>query len=248
MLCFYPLLQRKILKRFSHVVVQADFLAETLRTRHPNIDCNYITLTSDCVFDWHPETVNTEHLATLKALKERDKYVVGVIAQVFYRAKGFDVFLDAMTYLRDLPQIHAVIIGYGDEVDLISKNIKRLDLGDRVTFLGQSPAAHHLMSLIEVIVSPTHFFDAFPTVILEAMEANCCIVGSDINAHRVQLKYDDLMFPNGDARALAKRLVDLYKNEKSRYLNNFLVNERRKEFEFDWDAKIVEIFESRMLS
>ena len=247
MLIFYPWLQRKILKRLSHVVVQADFLAETLRKRHPNIDCKYITLTSDCVFDWHPETVNKEHFAVLKALKERGKYVVGVIAQVFYRAKGFDVFLDAMTHLRDLPELHAVIIGYGDEAELIPRNIKRLALDDCVTFLGQSPAAHNLMPLIEVIVSPTRFFDAFPTVVLEAMEANCCIIGSDINAHKVQLKYDALMFPNGDSAALAKRLISLYENEKTRRLNYSLVNERRKKFEFDWDAKVIEIFESRML-
>ncbi len=241
MLLFYPWLQHKILKRLSHVVVQANFLAETLKMRHPTIECEYIVLTSDCLFEWHPETVNQEHVAAIKTLKAQDKYVVGVIAQVFYRAKGFDVFLDAMTHLCDIPEIHAVIVGYGDEAELISKNIKRLDLGNRVTFLGKSPAAHHLMPLLDVIAAPTQFFDAFPTVILEAMETNCCIIGSDIDAHKVQLKHGALMFPNGDAVALAKCLRDLYSDEKIRNLNASLVKERRKNFEFDWDAQVVEI-------
>ena len=246
MLCFYPWLQRKILNRFSHVVVQADFLAETLRTRHPNVDCEYIVLESDCLFEWHPEKVNQKHLTTIKALRASGKYIVGIIAQVFYKAKGFDVFLDAMTHLRGFPEIHAVIIGYGDEADLIPATIKRLDLSHQVTFLGQSSAAHYLMPFIDVIVSPTQFFDAFPTVILEAMEANCCIIGSDIKAHKAQLKYDTLMFPNSDAMNLAKRLSDLYTDVASRRLNCSLVKERRKKFQFDWDAKIIEIFESRI--
>jgi len=68
MLSFYPRLQRKILKRFSHVVVQADFLGETLKNRHPDIECDYKVLTSDCVFEWHPETSNPEHVALIKNL------------------------------------------------------------------------------------------------------------------------------------------------------------------------------------
>jgi glycosyltransferase involved in cell wall biosynthesis len=241
MLYFYPWLQHQILKRFSHVVVQADFLAETLKTRHPSVDCEYIVLTSDCLFEWHPEVVNQQHVAAINVLKDQGKYIVGVIAQVFYRAKGFDIFLDAMARLRDIPEIHAVIVGYGDEAELIPKNIKRLDLGERVTFLGKSPAAHRLMPLIDVIASPTQFFDAFPTVILEAMEANCCIIGSDIDAHKAQLKHDALMFPSGDAAALACCLKNLYSDEKVRGLNSSLIKERRQNFEFDWDAQVVEI-------
>ena len=243
MLFFYPWLQRIILERFSHVVVQADFLAEKLRQRHSNVDCEYVTLTSDCLFEWHPETVDQEHLIAIKAIKEQDKYIVGIIAQVFYRAKGFDVFLDAMTHLNDVPDIHAVIVGYGDEAGMIPENIKRLNLEDRVTFLGKSPAAHHLMSVIDVVVCPTKFFDAFPTVVLEAMESNCCIIGSDIDAHKAQLKHGALMFPTGNVVALANCLRELYNDKKARDINRSLVQERKKRFEFDWDAKVVEILE-----
>ena len=249
MLSFYPWLQQKILKRFSHVVVQAEFLADTLRKRHPKIDCNYIVLTSDCVFEWHPETADQEHLAMIKDLKAQGKYIVGAIAQVFYKAKGFDVFLDAMNRLRDFPDIHAVIVGYGDEAHLIPQYIKRLarenpGLEKQVTFLGRSPAAHNLMPLMGVVASPTQFFDAFPTVILEAMESECCIIGSDIDAHRAQLVHPELMFSNGNVEALAEKLRDLFKNKKTRDQNHAFVQERRKSYEFDWDAKVVEILVS----
>jgi hypothetical protein len=57
----------------------------------------------------------------------------------------------------------------------------------------------------------------------------------------VQLKYDALMFPSGDAVALADCLRGLYSDKKVQNINYSLVQERRKKFEFDWDAKVVEI-------
>jgi len=248
MLSFYHQLQHKVLKHFSHVVVQANFLAKTLKTRHPDINCEYIVLTSDCLFEWHPEIVDQQHIEVIKALKDQGKFIVGTIGQVFYRAKGFDVFLKAMTQLRNMSGIHAVIVGYGAEASLIPKTIKRLGLDDQVTFLGKSPAAHNLMPLIDVIASPTQFFDAFPTVILEAMEANCCIIGSNIESHQVQLKYDALMFPNGDYKALAERLKELYGDDAARQKNYELVQKRKHCFEFDWESQVVEILEKRAQS
>jgi len=244
MLFYYPKLQRKILKRFSHVVVQADFLADTLKARHPDIMCEYTVLTSDCVFDWRAEDFNEDHVLLLKKLKEEKKFIIGIIAQVFYKAKGFDIFLEAMAQLYRISEIHAVIIGYGDEAEVIPQNIKRLGLQGTVTYLGQSPAAHNLMSLLDVIVSPTQFFDAFPTVILEALDANCCIIASDIEAHKAQLSDETLLFRNGDSRHLADRLEGLYYDKNRRQKNKKIVRMRRKRFQFDWDSRVVRILEA----
>ncbi len=244
MLSYYPKLQRRILERFSHVVVQANFLADTLRTRHPDISCEYIVLASDCVFEWWVEQSNPDHIALIEKLKEKHDFVIAVIAQVFYKAKGFNIFLDAMAQLREFPNIHAVIVGYGDEAQLIPQNIKRLELEEKVTFLGESPAAHNLMPLIDVIVSPTQFFDAFPTVILEALDAGCCVIASDIEAHKEQLGDEALLFRNGDPGHLANKLIKLYKDKGALRQNQNIVQTRKKRFQFDWDARVVEIIES----
>jgi glycosyltransferase involved in cell wall biosynthesis len=247
MLLYYPWLQRIILKQLSHVVVQAKFLADTLQHRHPGLDCKYIVLTSDCVFTYPAEKPNVRHLKVLDELKKKDKFIIGTIAQVFYKAKGFNIFLDAMSELRSLPNIHAVIAGYGDEADLIPQNIERLGLENIVTYLGKSPAANQLMPKIDVIVSPTQFFDAFPTVILEALDADCCIVASDIEAHKSQLNDDLLLFENSNHIQLAEKLKRLYDDHGFRNKNREIVQIRKKIFEFDWDAKVVDIFESRIL-
>ena len=81
MLLFYPWIERKLLNYFSHVVVQAEFLANILRERHPSINCDYIVLTTDCVFNWHPEMVNLIHKDKIKSLKESGKFIVGIIAR-----------------------------------------------------------------------------------------------------------------------------------------------------------------------
>lgn len=244
MLLFYPWIQRKVLNYFSHVVVQAEFLADSLRERHPLIECEYIVLTTDCVFDWHPEKINLRHKEEIKSLKETGKFIVGIIAQVFYRAKGFDTFLDAMARLQNYSDIHAVIIGYGSEAFLIPKNIKRLGLEKKITFLGRTPAAHNLMPFIDVIAAPTQFFDAFPTVILEAMEADCCIIASDIDSHKAQLNYEDLLFPKGDDEALSISLINLYTDRKKLANNRNRVRKRKKTFQVDWNSEVVKILVS----
>ena len=101
------------------------------------------------------------------------------------------------------------------------------------------------MPFIDVIAAPTQFFDAFPTVILEAMDAGCCIIASDIDAHKVQLKYKELMFSMGDDRALSQSLVKLSNDKFAREQNNKLVQIRKTYFQGDWDSKVVEILVSR---
>jgi hypothetical protein len=43
---------------------------------------------------------------------------------------------------------------------------------------------------------------------------------------------------------LAEKLRDLFKNKQTRDQNHAFVQERRKSYEFDWDAKVVEILVS----
>jgi len=100
------------------------------------------------------------------------------------------------------------------------------------------------MPLIDVIVSPTQFFDAFPTVILEALDAGCCVIASDIEAHKEQLGDEALLFRNGDPGHLANKLIKLYKDKGALRQNQNIVQTRKKRFQFDWDARVVEIIES----
>jgi len=102
------------------------------------------------------------------------------------------------------------------------------------------------MPLIDVVASPTQFFDAFPTVILEAMDSGCCIVASDIEAHKVQLKYKELMFYRGDDTALSQSLLKLSNNKLFRERNKSLVQARKEYFQDNWDSKVVAILTSGM--
>lgn len=240
---YYPVMQGFLMGRLARAVVQTPFLADILRRRHatlPPID----VLPNDTSIDWHAETTSGAQIDAVRALKKNGGFLIGLVAQVFWKGKGFDVFLDAMAALKDDPRFHAVIVGYGPEQDLLEPTVARLGLQDRVTWLGRSGAAHALMPLFDALAVPTVFLDACPNVVLEGLESEIPIVASDIPAHRAQLDFPDLMVPTGDALALASALRALAVDPATRARNLEMVRARKTALAFDWDARVVDIVET----
>lgn len=244
LLTLYPLLQRIIMHRAAGVVVQGEFLAGVLKGRWPKMDCPVTVLPNDCRFDWSLEDEGGDLGRTIGAF-HGGGMLIGLVAQAFWAGKGFDLFFDALAQLRDCPEIRVVILGYGEDEDLIRATIVRMGLEEQVLFPGRANAARAVMGLFDLVVVPTRFLDACPNVVMEAIEAKTAILASDIPAHRAQLASPELLFPNGDAQALAngiRRLCDPAERQR----NRDLVAERRRVFDFDWDARVVTIVEASL--
>lgn len=240
MLAYYPILQRFLGKTVDRVVVQGDFLGRLMRARRPEAKWEIDVLPGNCRFEDTLEENDPAVAGRIDALRS-DGLLIGVIGQCFYRPKGWDLLIDALSLLKGEPGIRVALIGYGTEAHLIEEAIRERGLGETVHFLGRVGAAHRLMSLFDVIVAPTRFMDACPTVILEAMDADRMIVASDIPGHLALLADPALLFESGDARALADRIRSLRDDAAAREANRALVRERRKVFDFDWDAEAAEI-------
>lgn len=238
---FYPLLQRFVLHHAAGVVVQSEFLAGLLRGRLPKMVCPVAVLPNDCRFDWSLEEEGGQLADAIRDFKG-DGLLLGLVAQAFWAGKGFDLFFDAFSRLGDCPEVKAVILGYGEDERLIRDTIVRRGLESRILFPGRANAARALMAQFDLMVVPTRFLDACPNVVMEGMEAGAAIFASDIPAHRAQLAFPELLFPNGDAQALADGIRRL-RNAEQRAENRRLVALRRREFNFDWESRVVEIFE-----
>ena len=61
----------------------------------------------------------------------------------------------------------------------------------------------------DVVVIPSLFPDPFPLVMFEAMAAGCAVIASDIGGIPEAVSGVGLLFPPGDAQALARRLAQL---------------------------------------
>lgn len=243
MVFYYPAFQRFLGNRIERVVVQAQFLGKLLRRRCPDAKWTIDVIPGNTRFDDPIEDNDPGVEERIEKLKDGG-LSLGVVGQCFYRAKGWDLFMDAMSLLKGEPGIQAFLIGYGDEAHLIDEAINERGLSDNVHFLGRVGAAFRYMPQFDVIVAPTRFLDACPTVILEGMATDRMIVGSDIPGHKALLADPSLMFESGDARALADYILKLRDDPDFRAKNRDLVRRRRAVFDFDWEGEVVRMLEA----
>jgi phosphatidylinositol alpha-mannosyltransferase len=122
--------------------------------------------------------------------------------------KGLPVLVEAIPeVLRRMPGVRFLIAGRGD----VAWARDRLgDVGDAVEYLGgvSEEDKATLLASVDVYVAPHTGGESFGIVLVEAMSAGACVVASNLNAFRQVLADGEagLLFPVGDARALADTL------------------------------------------
>jgi len=141
-----------------------------------------------------------------------ERPTVAFVGRLDEPRKGLPVLGEAMPrVLRAVPGARFVIAGHGDA----EAAAERLDPASRAAceFLGtvseQDKAA--LLSSADVYVAPHTGGESFGIVLVEAMSAGAPVLASDLDAFRRVLDDGELgvLFPTGDADALAQQLVAL---------------------------------------
>jgi Glycosyltransferase len=138
--------------------------------------------------------------------------VIGTVGFLVPR-KGIDTLLHAFHKIsRHLPAF-LVIIGDGPERGKLERLAGQLGILPRTKFVGYRMDATALMAGLDVFVVPS-FRDAAPIVLLEAGLAGLPIVAAKAGGIPEYLRDGEtgLLFPPGDAEALAEKLVALLKD------------------------------------
>ncbi|MDD2556896.1 MAG: glycosyltransferase [Desulfuromonadaceae bacterium] len=111
--------------------------------------------------------------------------------------------------LPDLqPNSLLVIMGKGRLEDELKALAKDLDIEERVVFLGQVPNARRYFKAFDVFAL-TSDHEPFGMVLLEAMAAGVPIICSDCGGGREVVDGCGLLFPLGDAIALAEKIIQM---------------------------------------
>lgn len=121
---------------------------------------------------------------------------VGRLAPV----KGFDVLLRAFV---NVPA-RLVIVGDGDERDNLLALCQTLDLDDKVSFLGQRNDVGQLLQLADLCVISSHR-EGFPLVMVEALQAGCLVVATEVSGVKEWLS-PALLTPPNDVEGLHQLL------------------------------------------
>jgi glycosyltransferase involved in cell wall biosynthesis len=126
--------------------------------------------------------------------------------------KGLNGLLDA---LARVPEQRLLVVGSGPERDALEAQARALGLADRVRFLGsvKSEDVAAYLKAIDVLCLPSltrgNWKEQFGRVLIEAMAAEAVVVGSSSGEIPRVIADAGLVFPEGDAGALADRLLRL---------------------------------------
>jgi len=137
---------------------------------------------------------------------------VGFLGRFTESRKGFPILLNALSRLvPDRPGLRLLVAGPGDPDEAVADRARAVR--DRITFLGtvsEQDKARMLRS-VDLYVAPNTGGESFGMILTEAMAAGTPVVASDLDAFRRVLDGGQagVLFPAGDADALATTIADL---------------------------------------
>ncbi len=143
--------------------------------------------------------------------------------------KGVDTAIEALAHLlqqgrsAEWPSavgghtnVHLSIAGSGDQTHVTRFKGLAADISDHVTFLGQVP--HEAMPAVlrrhHVLLLPSRWPEPFARTPLEAMASGLVVVATPLGgtSELIDDGVNGLLFPPGDAAALAQKLIQLLEN------------------------------------
>jgi glycosyltransferase involved in cell wall biosynthesis len=164
------------------------------------------------------------------------------------RRKGVDVLLDAWAQVAPGNQEQLIVAGDGDERAALVAQAARLNLADRVHFVGTATGELKIWLLqnASFVVIPSRTWEAFPLVVLESYAAGRPVVGTRIAGLEdlVQENRTGLLTPPDSPADLATAVGRLLQNgDETRAMGR---RARLAARDYGWDAvadKYLELFE-----
>jgi glycosyltransferase involved in cell wall biosynthesis len=160
------------------------------------------------------ESSSVEALRNELGIKGNEKVVIMVAA--LRPEKAHEVLLQAAeALLGSIPQVRFIIAGDGPRREHLQGMAAGMQLGDRVTFLGERNDVARLLKLSDVFVLPSHpVVETLPLSVLEAMASGLPVIASSVGSvpEVVEDGVTGILIPSGDASALAEAITQLLSN------------------------------------
>jgi glycosyltransferase involved in cell wall biosynthesis len=168
-----------------------------------------------------PFGVNTEAFRPRAARGQTDRpLTIGYVGRML-PGKGLNVLAAALEKLRDEPW-QLLVVGDGSERESFERQLSAYGLRERVEFTGAVNFARvpEYFQQLDLMIIPTETTkrvrEQFGRVIVEAMASGVTVVGSTCGAIPEVIGDAGLVFPEGDANALAGALRQLLADKNLR--------------------------------
>lgn len=141
-----------------------------------------------------------------------------VIAGRLAKIKGHTFLFDAMPeIIRQFPTVHLLILGEGDQSELLKEKAVLLNINKHVSFMGFQNNPYGYIQASDIIVLPS-LFEPFGLVYIEAFALKIPVVAFDVQASNEIITHNEtgiLAAPKNSA-ALADAIITLLKNPEKR--------------------------------
>ncbi len=149
-----------------------------------------------------------------------DDLVIGSVGRL-EKLKGHRLLLEVTRDLiESFPTLKLVIIGDGEEREVLEKKRSDLGLVNHVILTGIRNDVEKLLPVLDVYVQPTIGREGLPLTVVEAMAAKLPVVASDIGGTReaVLHKQTGILVAPGDKDGLARALSQILRDREMRCL------------------------------
>jgi len=144
-----------------------------------------------------------------KKLRLENKFVIGMVSRL-EKGKGQALLLKAVAILKEkIPDLTVLIVGQG-EVEDLKTLAKKLEIIDKVKFLGFWPDVYEIMAVFDIFVFPSTWkMEGFGLVVLEAANLSKPVVATDFGPIPEVLGKDGILV-TPDKEKLAAAIYNLY--------------------------------------
>ena len=146
-----------------------------------------------------------------------DGFIIGTTARLT-KTKGIKYLVYAFYEVaKRYNNVKLVIIGDGEERKSLENLVKKLNIRDKVYFLGKMPGARDYIKNFQIFVLPS-LFEAFGLVILEAFSVKVPVIATSVGGipEIISDGIDGILVPPKNINALSNAIVTLIEKENMR--------------------------------
>lgn len=146
-----------------------------------------------------------------------DAFIVGFVGRN-RRRKGIHVLVDSSRYLPVEHPFHYVLVGKLEKNRMLGRHVRASPMRERIHRVGFRTDAPQVAGACDVFVMPSLDREGFPRAVIEAMAYAVPPIVSDVGGmpELVEDGVSGLVVPEGDAKALARAIADLYEHPEKR--------------------------------
>lgn len=236
-----------MLRNSDVVMTQTDVGFSQLQAEYPFLDDKpHYVLPNNLNVPWIANNVEALGEATGKwagsgsrSESGRSTFRLCFVGSIKLDVKGIDTLVEAVSKI-EADALQLDIVGDGPEVRELEKLIEQYGIRDRTTRYGWMENPMEVMNQSDLVIVPSRF-DECPNVVLEALAVGVPVVGSNVDGIAVMLQHAELLFPPGNAEAIAEVVRRAIRDEVFYEEVVDLCSERAVEYVFDYGERFAEI-------